>query len=64
MRLPRERQPRRQKDALKLEALRRQIEAGVNAIDRGDFFDIDEAELEDYLEQLAASACSSLDPSP
>jgi antitoxin ParD1/3/4 len=42
-------QQRRRDDALKLKALRKQIEAGVDALERGDFIEIDEAELEDFL---------------
>jgi antitoxin ParD1/3/4 len=48
-------QQRRKEDALKLKALRRQIKAGVDALDRGDFVELDEAELEDFLEQLTAT---------
>jgi antitoxin ParD1/3/4 len=39
-------QHRRQEDALKLKALRAQIKAGVDALDRGDFVEVDDAELE------------------
>ena len=52
------------KDAPKLEALRRQIAAGVNELERGDFVEVDETELDDYLERLAASARAPLYPSP
>ena len=45
-------QQRRQEDALKLKALRMQIKAGVDALERGDFIEVDEAELDDYLEGL------------
>ncbi len=44
---------RRREDALKLRALRLQIKAGVDALDRGEFVEIDEADLETYLEGLA-----------
>ena len=37
--------------ALKLEALRMLIKAGIDELERGDFVDVDEAELEDYLER-------------
>ena len=47
-------QQRRQEDALKLKALRMQIKAGVDALERGDFTEVDEAELDDYLERLTA----------
>jgi antitoxin ParD1/3/4 len=42
-------QQRRREDALKLEALRQQIDAGVDALDRGKFTEIDETELDAYL---------------
>jgi antitoxin ParD1/3/4 len=41
-------------DALKLKALRAQIKAGVDALDRGDFVEIDDADLDSFLERLAA----------
>jgi len=47
-------QQRRQEDALKLKALRAQIKAGVEALDRGDFVEVDEADLDGYLEGLTA----------
>jgi len=47
-------QQRRREDALKLKALRVQIKAGIDALDRGDFVELDEAELDDYLEGLTA----------
>jgi antitoxin ParD1/3/4 len=43
-------------DALKLEALRLQIEAGVDALERGEFVEIDEADLEIYLEGLTVDS--------
>jgi antitoxin ParD1/3/4 len=49
-------QLRRRKDALKLEALRMRLKAGVDALERGDFIEIDEADLEDYLERMAGQA--------
>jgi len=42
-------QHRRREDMLKLKLLRAQIEAGVDALDRGDFVELDGAELEAYL---------------
>ena len=45
---------RRREDDLKLKALRIQIKAGIDAIKRGDFAEIEEADLEDYLERLTA----------
>ena len=47
---------RRSEDALKLKALRVQIKAGVDALDRGDFVEVDDAALDDYLEGLTASS--------
>jgi antitoxin ParD1/3/4 len=47
-------QQRRREDALKLKALRVQIKAGIDALDRGDFVEVDDAELHDYLEGLTA----------
>ena len=46
-------QQRRREDALRLEALRRQIDAGVEALDRGDFVELDDSELETYLAGLS-----------
>jgi antitoxin ParD1/3/4 len=43
---------RRQEDALKLKALRAQIKAGVDALDRGDFVEVDDGELDGFLEGL------------
>ena len=47
-------QLRRSEDALKLKSLRLQIKAGVDALERGDFIELDDAELDGYLETLAA----------
>ena len=47
-------QQRRREDALKLEALRRQINVGIEALDRGEFIEIADNELEAYLEGLSA----------
>lgn len=49
-------QQRRREDALKLRALRLHIKAGVDALDRGEFVEVDEADLETYLEGLAAGS--------
>jgi antitoxin ParD1/3/4 len=46
-------QQRRRLDTLKLEALRLQIDAGIEALDRGKFIEIADSELEDYLEGLS-----------
>jgi antitoxin ParD1/3/4 len=45
-------QQRRREDALKLKALRAQIKAGVDALERGDFVEVDDADLEGFLEGL------------
>ncbi len=47
-------QQRRREDALKLKALRLQIRAGVAALERGEFAEIDDTKLESYLEGLTA----------
>ena len=48
-------QQRRREDALKLKALHMQIKAGADAFKRGEFTEIDETDLEDYLERLTAT---------
>lgn len=48
-------QQRRREDALKLKALRTQVKAGVDALERGEFIEIDEANFEGYLEGLTAT---------
>ena len=47
-------QQKRREDVLKLKALRAQIKAGLDALERGDFTEVAEAELDDYLEGLTA----------
>ena len=47
---------RQREDALKLKALRAQIKAGVEALDRGEYTDVADAELEQYFDSLAATA--------
>ena len=47
-------QQRRREDALKLDALRRQIDAGIAALEKGEFTEVDGAELDSYLDSLAA----------
>lgn len=42
-------------NALDLSALRMLIEAGMAEIGRGDFVELDDAELEDYLRALASA---------
>ena len=49
-------QQRRREDRLRLKALRAQIKAGTDALERGDFAEIDEAALEGFLERLTTPA--------
>jgi antitoxin ParD1/3/4 len=46
---------RRREDELKLKALRAQIKAGVDALDQGNFVEVDDADLDGYLEGLTAT---------
>jgi antitoxin ParD1/3/4 len=46
----------RQEDNLKLKALRMQIKAGMDALERGEFVEVDATNIEDYLEGLGAPA--------
>ena len=48
-------QQRRREDALKLEALRARIQAGADALERGDFIEIEDSGLEAYLERLTGA---------
>lgn len=49
-------QQRRREDALKLKALRSHIKTGIESLERGQYDEIDESELGDYLAGLAAAA--------
>ena len=49
-------QQRRKEDALKLKALRQHVKAGVDALERGDFVEVDDADLEDFLEHLTVAS--------
>jgi antitoxin ParD1/3/4 len=49
-------QQRRREDQLKLKALRAQIKAGVDALDRADFVEVDAEDLEDYLDGLTGAS--------
>jgi antitoxin ParD1/3/4 len=49
-------QQRRREDSLRLKALRARIKAGVDALDRGDFAEVEGANLEGYLERLTLPA--------
>jgi hypothetical protein len=42
-------QQRRREDALKLKALRAELQAGIDALDRGDYVELGDAEIEHYL---------------
>jgi antitoxin ParD1/3/4 len=44
---------RRREGVLRLKTLRMRIKAGVDALERGDFTEIADANLEEYLEGLA-----------
>lgn len=48
-------QQRRREDALKLKALRAQVKAGVEALERGEFVEVAGADLDHYLEGLSAA---------
>jgi hypothetical protein len=49
------RQQHRQDAALKLQALRAAIQAGIDELKRGEFIDVGDADLEGYLEGLIAN---------
>lgn len=46
----------RREDALKLKLLRTQIKAGTDALERGEFVEVHDADLDAYVEGLAAPA--------
>jgi antitoxin ParD1/3/4 len=46
---------RRKEDALKLKALRMHIQAGVEALERGDYDEVEGDDLETYLRRLSES---------
>lgn len=46
----------RREDALKLKFLRKQIRAGADALERGEFVDVHDADLDAYLDGLVAPA--------
>ncbi len=48
-------QQKRREDALKLKALRAQVKAGLEALERGDFVEVADADLDSYLETLTAT---------
>ena len=45
-------QQRRREDSLKLKILRAQLKAGTDALDRGDFVEVDGADLDGYLKMV------------
>ena len=49
-------QQRRREDALRLKALRTQIKDGAAALDRGEFTEVADADLDRYLEGLTVTA--------
>jgi antitoxin ParD1/3/4 len=51
-------QQRRKEDSLKLKALRAQIKVGTDALDRGDFAEVEDADLEEYLERLTTASAT------
>ena len=46
-------QQRWQEDELKLTILRKQIKVGITALDRGDFTEVEDADLDSTLDKLA-----------
>ena len=48
-------QQRRREDGLKLKALRAQINAGVQALKRGEFTEVAEGDLDVYLDRIRAT---------
>ena len=48
-------QQRWKEDELKLTVLRKQIRAGAEALDRGDYIDIDDADLDATLDRLGST---------
>jgi antitoxin ParD1/3/4 len=52
-------QRQRRENTLKLKALRMQIKAGVDELERGDFGEVADADLDEYLEGLAAAPSKS-----
>ena len=51
-------QHRRAEDALKLEKLRLAVQQGIAAIERGDYTEVEDEDLDAYLDSLVASARS------
>lgn len=51
-------QQRRREDDLRLKALRLQIKTGVDALEQGDFVEVDDADLDGYLDEPAPPSAS------
>lgn len=51
-------QQRRREDALKLERLKLLIRAGIDELERGEFVEIEDADLEAYLEGLGTTGAT------
>ena len=49
-------QQRRAEEALRLDKLRLSINHGIAALDRGDYTDVEDEHLDDYLDDLAVPA--------
>jgi len=47
-------QQRRKEDQLRLKALRAQIKLGADALERGDYVEVDERDLSSFLEGIAS----------
>ena len=51
-------QQRRAEDALKLERLRLAVKIGVDALERGEYTEVSDEELDDYLDSLVEGAAA------
>lgn len=47
-------QVRRREDEVRLKTLRSELRAGIDALDRGDFVEIDDKDLDRYLEDMSS----------
>ena len=48
-------QQRRREDALKLERLRLRIQTGIDDLEKGEFVEVDEADREEFVDELRGS---------
>src|SRR4029078_7150345 len=55
-------QQRRKEDGLRLKALRAQLKSAVDALNRGDFSEIDETDLDVFLQRLTTPAKRARQP--